>query len=65
MIDAGLTRHADAPVADRVPVLAYLAELLVRSGDDMRAAEVVAELRTHDLDAATTAAIADLDLNQA
>lgn len=59
VLDAGLARHAEAPAVDRVPVLAYLAELAVRAGDRARAAAVLAELRTHDLDAGTAAVVAE------
>lgn len=59
VLDAGLARHPDAPAADRVPVLAYLAELAFRAGDHERAAAVLAELRTHELDAETAAAVAE------
>lgn len=59
VLDAGLRRHPDAPDADRVQVLAYLAELTVRTGDHERAAAVLAELRGHELDTDTAAAVAE------
>jgi hypothetical protein len=40
-LEAGLQRHPDAPVADRVPVLVYLAELQLRVGDEGRAREIL------------------------
>lgn len=59
VLDIGLARHPDAPAVDRVPVLVYLAELAVRAGDHERAAAVLAELRTHELDEETAAAVAE------
>ena len=44
ILDAGLIRHADATDAEKVPVLAYLAELLIRTGDGERASVVLAQL---------------------
>ena len=44
VIDAGLTRHPDATAADLVPVLVYLAELLVRSEENGRALETLDRL---------------------
>jgi hypothetical protein len=60
VLDAGLIRHADATEAERVPVLVYLAELLIRAGDSERAAAVLAELQALELDQATSAEVADL-----
>jgi len=37
VLDTGLARHPDAPPAERVVALGYLAELLVRGGDASRA----------------------------
>ena len=45
VIDAGLRRHPDASDAERVPLLVYRAELLVRTGDDAGAAQALAEVR--------------------
>jgi hypothetical protein len=50
VVDAGLVRHPDASPAERVPVLLYLADLLIRSGQFERAALVLAEFRALDLD---------------
>lgn len=61
VLDAGLARHHDAPWADRIPALLYLVELLARTGADARAAEIVAELRTHDLDATSAATLAEIE----
>ncbi len=44
VLDAGLTRHADATDTEKLPVLAYLAELLIRTGDGERASVVLAQL---------------------
>jgi hypothetical protein len=59
VLEAGLTRHADATAVERVPVLVYLAELLVRSGDRGRAADVLAELRALELDDAASAEVGE------
>jgi catechol 2,3-dioxygenase-like lactoylglutathione lyase family enzyme len=56
VLDAGLARHTDAPAAERVGVLVYLAELLVRIGDRDRAVATLAEIRALDLDEAVRAA---------
>jgi thioredoxin-like negative regulator of GroEL len=58
VLEAGLTRHADATVVEKVPVLVYLAELMVRIGDSERAAAVLAELQALDLDDAASAEVA-------
>lgn len=42
VIETGLIRHADAPPADRLPVLVYLAELQDREGDRAGALETLA-----------------------
>ncbi|MHA7271400.1 VOC family protein [Arthrobacter sp. HLT1-20] len=61
VLDAGLLRHADAPQPEKVPVLAYLAELLVRAGYKDRARTVLAELAAMELSSAEKAALsADL-----
>jgi hypothetical protein len=52
-------RPNDATPVERVPVLVYLAELLVRSGDRGRAADVLAELRALELDDAASAGVAE------
>jgi hypothetical protein len=58
VLEAGLTRHADATVVEKVPVLVYLAELMVRIGDSERAAAVLAELQALNLDDAASAEVA-------
>lgn len=60
VLEAGLIRHSDATLAERVPVLIYLAELLIRTGDTERAATVLDEVRTADLDDAASAEVAEL-----
>lgn len=57
VIEAGLIRHADAPPADRLPVLVYLAELQDRWGDRIGALATLAVI--DDLDPAALGA--DLD----
>lgn len=47
VLDNGLDRHADAPPAERLPLLVYRAELLIRTGDRDRAAATLQEI--HDL----------------
>lgn len=61
MLDAGLLRHADMSPADRLTALVYLAELLVRVGDQQRARATLALIANLDLDTrARTAASAQL-----
>jgi hypothetical protein len=50
MLRNGLERHPDAPDAERLPVLVYLAELLVRVGEPDGAAEVLASIEGLVLD---------------
>lgn len=50
VIKAGLVRHIDAAGIDRVPVLAYLAELYVRSGDEGSALATLDALDEIELD---------------
>jgi hypothetical protein len=50
MLRNGLDRHPDASDAERLPILAYLAELLVRVGDRDEAAEVLGTIARLDLD---------------
>jgi hypothetical protein len=59
VLEAGLTRHTDATAIERVPVLVYLAELLILSGDRGRAADVLAELRALELDDAASAEVGE------
>jgi hypothetical protein len=49
MLKIGLTRHAEAPDAQRLPALVYLAELRVRTGDRDSAAAVLAEVEAMKL----------------
>jgi hypothetical protein len=58
VLDSALARHPDAPAVERVPVLAYLAELLGRAGDRERAARTLADLRALPLDDAERVAVA-------
>ena len=60
VLEAGLIRHADATDVERLPVLLYLAELLIRSGATERASAVLAELQAFDLDEAASAEVAEL-----
>ncbi len=52
MLLTGLARHADAPPAQRLPALVYLAELHVRTGDRDAAAAVLAQIDELALSAA-------------
>lgn len=58
MLETGLTRHAAAPPAQRVPALVYLAELHVRTGDRDAAAAVLAQVGALELSVAERAALA-------
>jgi len=49
------------PLARRVAALLHLVELLARTGDTARAAEVAAELRTHELDPASQATLTEIE----
>jgi len=62
VLEAGLIRHADATGVERLPVLLYLTELLIRSGATERASAVLDEVQALklDLDDATSAEIAAL-----
>lgn len=57
-LDAGLTRHPEAPADDRVRALAYRAELLVRLGRVDDARSTLAEADALPLDAAQADAVA-------
>ena len=48
----GLARHADAPPAERLPALVYLAELRVRTGERDAASALLAEVAALELSAA-------------
>lgn len=56
-LDAGLTRHPDAPADDRARALAYRAELLVRLGRVEDAAATLAEAEGLPLGAAQAEAV--------
>jgi hypothetical protein len=49
VLENGLARHADAPPAQRLPALVYLAELRVRTGDRAAAGTLLAEAAALDL----------------
>ncbi|MCG7285204.1 hypothetical protein MHY85_04340 [Cellulomonas sp. ACRRI] len=57
-LDAGLTRHPDAPADERVRALAYRAELLVRLGRAGDAGAALAEAEALRLSAAQAEAVA-------
>ncbi|WP_152362057.1 hypothetical protein [Microlunatus speluncae] len=56
ILENGLRRHADASDQERLPLLSYLAELLVRSGAPDRARSVLAEIDGLSVDTAEVAA---------
>lgn len=58
ILDGALARHPDAP--ERTEALLYRTELARRAGDDDRAAELLAELRTLPLTEAERDQLADL-----
>ena len=60
VLEAGLIRHADATDVERLPVLLYLTELLIRNGAGERASVVLAELQAFDLDEEASAQVAEL-----
>ncbi|WP_106400887.1 bleomycin resistance protein [Actinocorallia populi] len=49
VLETGLARHADAPDAQRLPALVYLAELRIRTGDPDGAVPLLAEVETMEL----------------
>ncbi|MBF6330130.1 hypothetical protein [Nocardia transvalensis] len=49
VLENGLARHADAPAAQRVPALVYLAELYIRTGDHPRASSLLTQIAALDL----------------
>ena len=51
ILETGLVRHADAPPADRLPVLVYLAELRLRIGEPDVAAQLLADVSALELSA--------------
>jgi len=60
VLEAGLVRHAGATEAEKMPVLVYLAELLIRKDESERAVAVLAQLDRMELDEATAAEVSDL-----
>ncbi|MEU5879371.1 VOC family protein [Spirillospora sp. NPDC047279] len=58
VLENGLARHADAPPAQRLPALVYLAELRMRTGDRDAAAALLAEIESMDLTPAERQALA-------
>lgn len=58
VLENGLTRHADAPAAQRLPALVYLAELRLRTGDRDGAAGLLAEVKGMELTPAERDALA-------
>jgi hypothetical protein len=58
MLESGLARHADAPPAQRLPALVYLAELRVRTGERDAAAMVLTRIAELELSAADRATLA-------
>jgi len=58
VLENGLARHADAPPAQRLPALVYLAELRFRTGEPDVAAALLDEVRALDLSAAEREALA-------
>lgn len=59
VLEAGLQRHSGTHAVERVPVLSYLAELLVRCGQTVRAREVLTELQNLVLTENEKTAVAD------
>jgi catechol 2,3-dioxygenase-like lactoylglutathione lyase family enzyme len=57
VLKVGLDRHADAPNVDRIPLLAYLAELYVRSENLASARSVLEEIDVTELDDAERAKV--------
>jgi hypothetical protein len=58
VLETGLARHADAPPAQRLPALVYLAELRLRTGDRDGARSALAEVESLDLAPDERAALA-------
>jgi len=58
VLETGLARHADAPPAQRLPALVYLAELRLRTGEREAAAALLTEVGALDLSAADREALA-------
>lgn len=49
VLETGLARHADAPPAERLPALVYLAELRLRTGEREAAAALLTEVDALEL----------------
>jgi catechol 2,3-dioxygenase-like lactoylglutathione lyase family enzyme len=58
VLENGLARHADAPPAQRLPALVFLAELRLRTGERDAAAALLAEVDALQLSAADRRALA-------
>lgn len=58
VLENGLARHADAPPAQRLPALVYLAELRLRTGERGVAATLLAEVGALELSADDREALA-------
>jgi hypothetical protein len=58
VLENGLARHADAPPAQRLPALVYLAELRVRTGEPDVASMLLDEVGALELSAADREALA-------
>ncbi|MFE4195693.1 hypothetical protein ACFRJ9_07505 [Paenarthrobacter sp. NPDC056912] len=59
VIEAGLQRHPDAPDAEKLPLLVYLAELHVRTGNHGQAASALNDINALDLDPEQRRALAE------
>lgn len=59
VLENALARHADAPPADRLPALVYLAELKLRTGDESATA-LLTELSRAELSPTDRATVRDL-----
>lgn len=58
VLENGLARHADAPPAERLPALVYLAELRLRTGEREVATTLLAEVSALELSEVDRAALA-------
>lgn len=62
MLRNGLERHPDASDAERLPVMVYLAELLVRAGEPDTAADVLTSIDGLDVDRSDGSVAEQLDI---
>lgn len=62
ILRAGLARHPDAPASDTIPVLLFLSELLVRTGDVAAARIEAATVRARSGDPDHLEILDQLDL---